>query len=191
VNEAFAKEYFGGADPVGRWFGRGKVRLQVVGLVCNARYRDMREPITPTAYIPFRSSADERADKATFIVRALPQNPLEVAGFLRSEVSRLREEFRVANIRTQVESNRSQSIRERLLATLSLFFATVGYCLQVSGSKASSTIQSCNAGARLAFASPQVPRLAASPTPSSRLFSLWRRVALYSGLGSAWLLRGM
>jgi hypothetical protein len=71
VNEAFAKEYFGGANPVGRWFVRGTVRLDVVGLVRNARYRNMREPITPTAYIPFRSAGNEPVGHATFVVRTL------------------------------------------------------------------------------------------------------------------------
>ncbi len=129
VNEAFAKEYFGGVDPVGRWFARGKIRLEVVGLVGDARYRNMREPITPTAYIPFRSGGDEPVSHATFLVRTVGENPLALAGMLRREVGRARAEFRVSNIRTQVEINRSQTVRERLLATLALFFALVALLL--------------------------------------------------------------
>jgi len=129
VNEAFAKEYFGGANPVGRWFARGTIRLQVVGLVRDARYRNMREPITPTAYIPFRSRGDEPVNTATLMVRTVGENPLALAGMLRREVPRARPEFRVSNIRTQLEINRSQTIRERLLATLALFFATAALLL--------------------------------------------------------------
>src|SRR6185369_6142243 len=56
VNEEFAKAYFGGENPTGKSFdkveGNGaRTRYQVVGLIRNARYRNMREPITPTAYI--------------------------------------------------------------------------------------------------------------------------------------------
>ena len=129
VNEAFAKEYFGGANPVGRWFARGKIRLQVVGLAGDARYRDMREPITPTAYIPFREGSDAPVSHATLLVRTVGRNPLALAGMLRRDVSRARAEFRVSNLQTQAEINRSQTVRERLLATLALFFAAVALLL--------------------------------------------------------------
>jgi putative ABC transport system permease protein len=107
VNEAFAKEYFGGEKAVGQWFARGTARLQVVGLVRNARYRNMREPITPTAYISFRSDHDQPVDSARLMVQTVGQNSLAIAGLLRSEVARARTEFRLSNIRTQLEINRS------------------------------------------------------------------------------------
>jgi predicted permease len=129
VNEAFAREYFGGANPVGRWFARGTIRLEVVGLARDARYRDMREPITPTAYIAFRSSGTDPVRHATFLVRTAGENPLVLADALRREVPRARAEFRVSNLRTQAEINRSQTVRERLLATLAMFFAGVALLL--------------------------------------------------------------
>jgi hypothetical protein len=52
VNQAFAKEYFHGGDPVGRSFNRGNQHFEIVGLVRDARYRNMREPLTPTGYLP-------------------------------------------------------------------------------------------------------------------------------------------
>ena len=42
---------------------------------------------------------------------------------------RARPEFRVGNIRTQLEINQSQTVRERLLAMLALFFAVVALLL--------------------------------------------------------------
>ena len=60
VNQAFARQYLGGENPVGRSFdvvlneGR-RDRYQIVGLVGDARYRDMREPMKPTAYFLFPS----------------------------------------------------------------------------------------------------------------------------------------
>ena len=129
VNEAFVREYFGGTNPLGRWFGRGKIPMQVVGVVRNARYRDMREPITPTAYIPFRTAKDGPVGHATFLVRTAARNPLMLAGMLREEVEQTRAELRVTNIRTQVEINRSQTLRERLLATLASFFGVVALLL--------------------------------------------------------------
>ncbi len=138
VNQAFAKHYFNGADPIGKLFekveGNGRrTRFQVVGLAANARYRNMREPITPTAYIPIHSvdaaGVPQPRSSATFIVRTASSNPLAMAAVLRHEVTRARPEFRVTNMRTQVELNQSHTIRERLLAMLALFFAAVSLIL--------------------------------------------------------------
>jgi predicted permease len=132
VNEAFAKEYFHGENPVGKWFARTSpgYRCEIVGLVRDARYRNMREPITPTAYIPLRlDRPDEALGSATLLVRTSRENPLTLAPMLRQEVQRARSEFRVSNIRTQKEINQAQMVRERLLAMLALFFAVVALLL--------------------------------------------------------------
>ena len=135
VNEAFAKEYFQGENPVGKFFERsqGPRRFEIVGLVPDARYRSLREPITPTAYVPIRFPEDDRANRITFLVRTLGPNPLAMAPMLRREVTRARSEFRVSNIRTQLEINQSQTVRERLLAMLAFFFATVALLLAAIG----------------------------------------------------------
>jgi predicted permease len=138
VNQAFAKAYFNGADPVGKWFENGQgeeqhLHRQIVGLVRDARYRNMREPITPTAYVPLTAidatGAVQPLGSATFLVRTTGSNPLALASVLRHEVPRARPEFRVSNIRTQTELNRQHTVRERLLAMLALFFAMVALLL--------------------------------------------------------------
>ncbi len=138
VNETFAKQYFNGENPVGKSFdkaenGGKRIRFQIVGMVRDARYRNMREPITPTIYVPFKA-IDARGvllprNSGTFIVRTSASNPLSLASILRREVSRARPEFRVSNIRTQAELVRAQTVRERLLAMLALFFALVALLL--------------------------------------------------------------
>ena len=67
VNQAFAKEYFNGDDPVGRSFDRGKQHFEIVGLARDARYRNMREPITATAYIPLRYPPPEGLRVPSFL----------------------------------------------------------------------------------------------------------------------------
>lgn len=131
VNEAFAKEYFQGQNPVGKSFERTNMgsRFEIVGLVRDARYRNLREPITPTAYVSLHYSAADRANRITFLVRTASPNPLAMASMLRREVTRARSEFVVSNIRTQVEINQSSTVRERLLAMLALFFAIMALLL--------------------------------------------------------------
>jgi predicted permease len=135
VNDEFAKQYFNGENPIGRYFEKtdGRCRFQVVGLVRNARYRDLRGPVLPVAYIPFQGVDGKGAPQpkrwGTFIVRTSSRNPMALAATLRREVPRARPEFRVANIQTQEDLNRSHTVRERLLARLALFFAAVALLL--------------------------------------------------------------
>jgi predicted permease len=138
VNDTFAKRYFRGENPIGRSFDQTedeskRIHLQIVGVVRDARYRGMREPIPPVAYVPFHSldnkGADRTIDRGTFIVRTSASNPLALASILRREVPLAWAEFRVRNIRTQMEINQALTVRERLLATLALFFATVALLL--------------------------------------------------------------
>jgi predicted permease len=138
VNEAFAKVYFGAENPVGKPFemlldeGR-RFPFQVVGLVGDVRYRDVREPILPQAYYPFREvdakGALEPRSSGIVIVCTSAANPLAMAPILRREVARARPGFRVSNIRTQKEINESHTLRERVLARLALFFGLVALLL--------------------------------------------------------------
>jgi ABC-type antimicrobial peptide transport system permease subunit len=52
---------------------------------------------------------------------------------MRLEVTRARADFRVSSIDTQEELNRAQTVRERLLATLAVFFGYVALLLAAIG----------------------------------------------------------
>ena len=110
-----------------------RVHVQIVGVVRDARYSGIRDPIPPVAYVPFHSIDGKGAGLAikrgTFIVRTASANPLALASVLRREVARAQPDFRVSNVRTQLEINQSNTIRERLLAMLALFFAVVALLL--------------------------------------------------------------
>jgi len=138
VNEAFARQYFGGANPIGRSFEQREkdktTRTTIVGYVRDARYREMREPIRPTVYLPFQTLSEKGeglrpANWATVVVRTENANPVLMAPLLRQEVPRARSEFRVSNIRTQQELVSQHTIQERVLATMSVFFATLALVL--------------------------------------------------------------
>ncbi len=137
VNRAFALKYFDGENPVGRSFevsqGRGRVAMSIVGYAGDAVYRNQREAIRPTIYVPFRTLDDKgqlRAkDWGNFIVRTRSADPLAMAGALRLAVGQAMPEFRVSDIRTQEEIVRMHTVRERMLAMLSLFFAVVALLL--------------------------------------------------------------
>jgi predicted permease len=130
VNESFARHFFGTERPDGEAFdvvsaeGR-RTRYQVVGVVGDARYKDMREPIQPTAYFPFQA----KYSRATFLVRTSSRNPVAMASALRLDVPRAKAGFRVSNTLTQAALIERHTVRERLLALLALFFGVVAVLL--------------------------------------------------------------
>jgi predicted permease len=124
VSEAFAKRYYPGENPVGKLFGVGDSSVQIVGVTVNAPYDDIHGPVPPVAYVPF-----EPERSATLMVRTANADPLALASTLSKEVARARPGFRVSNVRTEDELLQSQTVRERLLAALALFFAVLALLL--------------------------------------------------------------
>ena len=137
VNRAFAKQLFGGVDPVGKWFERAgtqRVRVQIVGLVADARSRDnVRAPVRPTVYLPFRvtdaAGAPQPRSRATFVVRTIGADSLALAGALRDTVAHTRPGFHLNSLRTQTEISQAHLLRERLLGLLAAFFSVVALAL--------------------------------------------------------------
>ena len=155
VNVAFAKQFFDGESPVGKWFENEHVRFQMVGFVRDARSRDdMRRPIRPTAYFPFHSVDPKGAvvpmGRGTFVIRSRTANPMALASILRQEVPRAGSAIYVSNVRTQVEINLAHTVRERLLAMLAMFFAALAVLLAGIGLYCWTTAF-CSGGARSAF----------------------------------------
>jgi predicted permease len=136
VNETFAKTYFNGENPIGKSFYKTWPRhmpFQIVGIVRDSRYAEIREQTKPVAYIPFHKldakGGTQTIGDATIIVRTAAANPLALASILRQEVRIARPEFRVSNLHTQQELIDARTVRERLLAMLALFFASVALLL--------------------------------------------------------------
>lgn len=102
-------------------------------MVRDARYGGMREGARAVVYVPFQGVRSDGTgvpqNWGTFIVRTSSANPLAMAEALRQELPRARPEFRVSRVRTQLEINQAQTVRERLLAMLALFFGVVAVVL--------------------------------------------------------------
>jgi ABC-type lipoprotein release transport system permease subunit len=130
VNEAFAKRYCPGENPVGKLFNDG---VQIIGVALNASYDNIHGPVPPVAYVPLRyvdtkgNVQPERS--ATLMVRTASPDPLALASTLRKEVARARPGFRVSDLHTEDELIQAQTVRERLLAVLALFFAVLALLL--------------------------------------------------------------
>jgi MacB-like periplasmic core domain len=60
VNQTFARQFFAGASAVGKRLGNGQgPRYEIIGVVNDAKYRSLREPVPPVLYNLYtRSSGD-------------------------------------------------------------------------------------------------------------------------------------
>jgi predicted permease len=140
VNETFAKLYFHGEDPVGKSFDTNKnggAHVRIAGVARDARYSEMRGPIPPVVYLPFRSvDAEGRPRKlrdASFVVRVAGGSAAAEGPMLRRAVSRAGAGFLVSRVVPETELVEQQTIRERLLATLASFFAGTALLLAAIG----------------------------------------------------------
>jgi putative ABC transport system permease protein len=142
VNQTFVKVFFNGADPIGRTFEKlspsgSRALCQVIGIVPDAAYNTLHDPILPVAYVPFRQvdskGAVNPADGGTFVLRTSGIHPLSLAPTLRRLIAQANPAYLVSNVQTQQELVDNQTIRERLLALLALFFATVALLLAAIG----------------------------------------------------------
>jgi predicted permease len=132
VNETFAHIYFDGQNPVGRrvTLRPGKnlvhVPLEIVGMVRDTLYANVRDPIRPIVFVPIGDRSN-----GSLIVRT-SGDPLALAPTLRQQVAAIRPDLRM-QVGVMSALVRRQMIRERLLATLSLFFAIVALLLACIG----------------------------------------------------------
>lgn len=136
VTQEFAKQYFNGENPVGRWFEQidrdeKRYRVDIVGLAADFRYADMRDAMRPVVLLPFPVDSGPNLNGfATYVLRTRSGvEPLQVAAPLRKAVMENRSELRVSDVTTQAELVEQQLVRERLLAAMSLFFAIVALVL--------------------------------------------------------------
>ena len=136
VNEAFAKKIFKGANPIGHSFRREESAdkpdsvFQVVGLVRNTKYYELREDFRPIAFVP-QGQDDDPGPGATFVVRTnmpLGQFERKAEQAIAEIHSGLSVDFKV--LTTQLKES---LMRDRLMATLAGAFGLLAATLAVVG----------------------------------------------------------
>ncbi|MGC4052673.1 MAG: ABC transporter permease [Paludibaculum sp.] len=133
VNETFVKTFFHSERPLGRMFRRAREQYQIVGVIRDTPYQGLRAPTSPLAFFP-QHELDKKGElrpvrSMSFLVRVKGDAPLALAPAVRAELARTRPDFRVTNVRTFQELLDAQTLQERLLAMLALFFTVVALLL--------------------------------------------------------------
>jgi predicted permease len=120
VNQRFVDQYFPGRNPVGRHI-KVSDDLEIVGVVRNALYQDLREKQWPLVYLPAKQT---QSSSYTLMVRtALPALAIEKA--IREVDSRL-PIYDVQELRDQIDQGMSS---EHVLSFLSTLFSALATLL--------------------------------------------------------------
>jgi predicted permease len=134
VNEAFAEKFKLGRDAVGKLMaqsgGNGELDMEIVGLVQNAKYSEVKQTVPPLFFTPYRQ--EERIGYISFYVRtnASPE------GFLRRVpqiVAALDRDLPVEELRTMPQQIRENVFLDRMISTMSAAFAALATVLAAIG----------------------------------------------------------
>jgi putative ABC transport system permease protein len=181
VNEAFAKKFFGGKNPVGRWVrndpspGENPPRREIVGLVRDAVYQSLRDAIPPTWYEPV-AQGENPGPNISIAVRAASGSPALLTRGVAEAIGRVDGDVSLT-FKPYKDTVRAATVQERVVAMLSAFFGGLALLLAGLGlyGVMSYTVsrRRTEIGIRIA--------LGAGPAGAVRLILV--RVALLVGLG--------
>jgi putative ABC transport system permease protein len=138
VNQAYARRFLGGANPVGQISDRAvpgigvsaPMKVQIVGLVEDTVYRSLRESSVPTMY----TSTLQRAEARPFAsVSVLARgDPAGISRSVEAAIRRVDPEL-IWQIRPLNDQIGEAMAQERLVALLSGFFGTLALVLSALG----------------------------------------------------------
>jgi predicted permease len=132
VNEAFAKKFHLGRDVVGKWIGTSggdSLDTQIVGLVKDAKYSEVKDEVPPLYFQPYRQ---KRVGSLTFYVRTAGDLNT-VMRAIPGVVSKLDPNLPVEGLKTLPQQVKENVSLDRLISTLSGAFAVLATLLATIG----------------------------------------------------------
>jgi putative ABC transport system permease protein len=125
INQAFARKFFGEKNPVGQRYverqGAQTRTTEIIGLVQDAKYLNLREAMPPTAYVPI--AQDRQGNGRNYVLRAVG-DPNALIPSLTSAITGVNKNisFTFTKMDDTIEASLTQ---ERLLAMLAGFCGTL------------------------------------------------------------------
>jgi putative ABC transport system permease protein len=130
INQNMARVFFGDANPIGQ-----RIRVEdndireVVGVVADSHYLEIREQITPTLYLNTFQSPSPGSE---FALRTTV-DPNVIAPAVQREIERQVKGMAIANVRTLAGQVDSWIVQERLVALLSSCFGGLAVFIAAVG----------------------------------------------------------
>jgi predicted permease len=134
VNQAFVQKYLGRENPIGKAYGAAAAGpfggptpgYQIVGVVRDAKYNELRREIHPMMYAPHHTGV------ATFELRTAA-DPQALLPAIREVVGQVNADLPLFNVTTQSQQIDRLLFQERLVARLAGFFGVLALVLACIG----------------------------------------------------------
>ena len=134
VNQAFAKKFNLGDNPIGKRFGLGgpnaKPDIEIVGLVQDAKYSEVKRAVPPQYFLPYRQ--EERLGFGYFYARTATP-PEQLLATIPAVIRKLDANLPVGDVKTMETQVRENVSEDRIISTLSLAFALLATVLAAIG----------------------------------------------------------
>jgi predicted permease len=136
VNEAFAKKFNLGKNAIGKRIGteedKEKLDTEIVGVVQNAKYSDVKQEVPPLFFRPYRQ-AEQGVGSLSFYVRTSAADPAPLLRTLPRVMARLDPNMPVEDLKTMTQQVRENVFMDRMISTLAAAFALLATLLAAIG----------------------------------------------------------
>ena len=130
INEEFARKFNLGKDAVGKFIGddddTDSLNIQIVGVVPNVKYSQVKDTIPPVFYRPWRQDAG--VGSLFYYVRST-QAPEQMLATLRGTMKRIDPSIPVEELKTMPQQVKENVFLDRMISILSSAFALLATLL--------------------------------------------------------------
>jgi predicted permease len=134
VNEAFAKKFNLGTNPIGKRMGTGGINgpldIEIVGLVKDAKNSDVKDPVPPMFFRPYRQ--DSTLGFINLYVRASSDEAMLLRA-IPPVMKRIDPNLPLEELKTMKTQIRENVFLDRMISTLSASFAVLATLLAAIG----------------------------------------------------------
>ena len=132
INDAAARKYFPGENPIGRRFGSSiedSGQQEIVGVLRDVKYNSIRDTAPPTMYVPYTQA---RTGSMTVEVRTAG-DPVSAMGSIREAVRRIDPNLPLMDMSTQMEQIERRFLQEKVFAQAYALFGGLAVTLAAVG----------------------------------------------------------
>jgi predicted permease len=132
INEAAARAFYGGDDPIGRRFGNSpetSSTFEIVGIARDAKYNTLREPAPPTMYVPYIQSP---LGGVAFVVRTA-SDPIRVMPAVREAMRQVDSTLPLQDLSTQTDQIERRFAQEQVFARAYVLFGALALLVAAIG----------------------------------------------------------
>jgi predicted permease len=132
VNRALVRQFFSNENPIGQTFEYEDAdgTVQIIGVVADTRYADLRSETPPTFYVPYQQRS--RSSRMMVEIRTAKE-PFSVLSQARTAIESLDRDLPLIDVRTQEQQILASLSSERIFAQLTSSFGLLALALASIG----------------------------------------------------------